>query len=133
MNNPLYEKVRKIVAGSSNANEIKHSQFEDIRNQASVRAILKDMGYKPCNETRPYTWRLLITIESKPGNKIQVKRETKARPIVDILNSNKVLMVDEQAIPRDAVQKIIWNLRNKGHAITNVMNGNKLIGYKLAQ
>lgn len=132
MNNPLYEKVRKIVAGSSNANEIKHSQFEDIRNQASVRAILKDMGYKPCNEARPYTWRL-IAIESKSNNKIQVKRETKARPIVDILNSNKVLMVDEQAIPRDAVQKIVWNLRNKGHVITNVMKDNKLIGYKLAQ
>lgn len=135
MNNPLYNRVRKIAISNSKSGEIRNSHFDCIRNKASVRAILKDMGYKPSNEVRPDFWRL-SGAKSKPRKKIvtNARRGDESRRIVEELEAGKTVILDELVnMKRISAQRLMWKLRMRGFQIHAVKVDGELVGYKLAE
>ncbi|WP_296244783.1 MULTISPECIES: hypothetical protein [unclassified Psychrobacter] len=76
LSNPLRSKIEAIVAQKAIHGSVKHTDFNGIRNKASVRAVLIDMGFKPCNEASPVTWK-----RPKPPRGLRVANSAKARVV----------------------------------------------------
>lgn len=126
MKNPLYNKVQKIVSKKAVSGTVKQSDFSSIRNQASVRAILTDMGYEPSNEIRPFTWSLPKYLEIKDPI-VDGRRRTKKGYISVALGEsvcgeirrrfldNELLKVDDIAMKRSSVITFMHKLRTEGH------------------
>lgn len=122
-NHPLYSKVCKIIESQPNGSSIGHSEFEGIRNQASVRAILKFKGYNPNCPIMTIRWSLdefadlpkdeFVDRELMQINAVSVS----INQVREMLLSGQEVFVDEIAFSRKYFMNLIGRYRRKGYVI----------------
>ncbi|OEH66788.1 MAG: hypothetical protein BAX61_13365 [Psychrobacter sp. B29-1] len=125
MKHPLYNKVQKIVAAKIADGKINHSEFAHIRNQASVRAILADMGYKPNCTARPLAWKIPtvrdmpdeLVIDSKPKDyRVSATNpNSKSGDIKRRFLNNELLRIDSLSLDRKPVITLMHRIRKEGY------------------
>ena len=127
INHPLYKPVQKIVASKVVNGVIKQSEFKNIRNQQSVRAILNDMGYAPNCEVRPFTWKFApkpVAVKSKlvaAPKKRKVappqKRGTARKWLLKQLQAGELIYLADMGVTNKYALDLILNLRKGGWPI----------------
>lgn len=115
MRHPLYNRVQEIVTKRSVGGMIKNSDFGSIRNQASVRAILIGMGYKPNCQVSPYSWRLPTVDESKNQGFITPRQHV----ITELKNGRTIRVVDID-LPTKYLSSLVSTVRASGVIIESV-------------
>ena len=122
-NHPLYNKVAQIIERKAKNKSIRHSEFAGIRNQASVRAILSDMGYQPNCTTLTYRWSLdkfETQLQEELADREPMKVE-KGMSLVShtrkLLLSGQEVFMDELLISRKHFLNLVGQYRKEGHEI----------------
>ena len=131
INHPLYKRVQRIIAAKAVNGSVRHTDFQSIRNQSSVRAILTDMGYTPNCETRPCIWEL----KRKP---VAAKPMGIARKqVLKQLQTGRIVYFDDLGVSRNYATNLINKLRKGGWPIESIVEKQpskgrpKAIGYRL--
>lgn len=129
---PLYNRVQRIIVKSAVNGSVAHSNFARIRNQASVRAILTYMRYKPSCPTRPYMW----THDSiKPKQKQKRVVLTERQIFMNNIKAGNEVYVKEVALTRTQIRAAIGALRSSGLEIKSVRgeHGLHIVSYQLIE
>lgn len=130
-NHPLYKRVQQIVISKSIKGIVKQSEFNGIRNQPSVRAILTDMGYMPNCETNAFTWKMKGFASSNIGKRSRTTKASDTSLVADRLEAGKDVYIDEVDVTKHQLQKIISYLKNRGWLINSINKNNVVLGYRL--
>lgn len=134
INHPLYKRVQRIVIAKTVDGKIRQSDFNKIRNQDSVRAILIDMGYSPSCEARPFIWEL----NRKPVV-VKQKRGITRKNILKQLQTGKAVYIKDLGVTRKYTLDLIGKLRKGGWPIESIVEKQpskgrpKAIGYRLIE
>lgn len=131
MNNPLYNRVKKIAVSNTASGQIRHSSFECIRNQASVRAILKDMGYKPCNEAKPCVWRKPSVRSNAKVKPVREMKTSAGQKVLDELKEKGVYQVSSFELSRKYLEGIIADIRELGYSVQGIRTDRFITSYVL--
>lgn len=140
--NPLYKKVSSIALAKKMHREVRQSAFNGIRNQSSVRAIMKSLGYKADCETNPQIWKIKpipvkrsISIEKPRAVPVGTRRKIEL-----MLKADGVFHFKDMGVSRDHAIKLGYRLRAEGWQIENInakregkAGRPRIIGFKLAQ
>lgn len=143
--------AQKALNGS-----VKHTDFDSIRNKSSVRAVLMNLGFKPCNEVNPTTWRqpknlrALKDARSAKGEVIDggksVKRSVgrpktssdmptkKGQQILEQMLENGFYDVGEFDMSQSYLSNIIGQMRELGYKISSITGeSGRVVRYELKQ
>lgn len=154
LSNPLQGKIAAIVAQKAVYGSIKHTDFGSIRNKSSVRAVLIDMGFKPCNEASPTTWRRpknLRGLEGASSEKVEVidcaeniKRSIgrpkttidmptkKGQQVLEQIIEKGFYDVDDFEFSQSYLSNIIGQIRELGYTINSITGKNRrIVRYEL--
>ena len=139
--NPLYKKVSSIALAKTMHREIRQSAFNSIRNQNSVRAIMKSLGYKADCETNPQIWKIKPVPVKKP---IHIEKPKSVpvgtrRKIELMLRADGVVHFKDIGVSRDYAITLGYRLRAEGWQIENIKAKRegragrpRIVGFKLA-
>lgn len=131
LGNPLQSKVEAIVAKKATYGSVNHSAFDSIRNKSSVCAVLISLGFKPCNEIRPYVWSLP---NSRAQSIVKPKREMSTKTgqqVLDHLKAKGIYYVDDFKLSRKYLVVIMTGIRGLGYDVETIREGYTLVAYKL--
>lgn len=154
LSNPLQGKIEAIVAQKAIYGSVKQTDFNTVRNKSSVRAVLMNMGFKPCNEVSPITWRRpkhLRCLEGVSGAKGEVidcvediKRSVgrpkttidmptkKGQQVLEQILENGFYDVGDFDLSQTYLSNIIGQIRELGYTVNSIIGKNKrAIRYEL--
>lgn len=123
---PLYSRVKKIFDDNAVKGRVRANKFNCIRNQASVRAILDDMGCVPSTPINPDSWSLKskvskLTVSDNESRKQYylsgAAKTTKASEIRRRFYAGEVINVDEQEVSRLRAMNLMYKIRSEGHKV----------------
>ena len=142
LNNPLQRKIEAIVAQKAVYGSVKQTDFSSIRNKSSVRAVLTNMGFKPCNEASPAIWKRpknLRRLEEVKRVKVELMDDTKnikrsvGRPkttsdmstkkgqqVLDQIKEDGFYDVDNFELSQSYLSNIIGEIRELGYKVSGI-------------
>lgn len=140
---PLYNRIAKIVERKVAYGEIRHSEFKDIRNQSSVKAVLIEMGFAANCMQNPIVWSLADAKRIKPkiDKKITVpkykrKEVSLSQQVRNDLLDGKIIYVDEVPLHRKYVSRIVNDIRRLGIRVETQRQGygaNSGVSYRVSE
>lgn len=143
LEHPLYNRIARIVDCKVVYGEIRHSEFKDIRNQSSVKAILVKMGFEANCTNNPIVWSLpgAKRVAPKIDNKIIMpKRKRKevslSQQVRNDLLDGKIVYVDEVPLCKKYVSKIVTDIRKLGIRVDMHRQGygiNSGVSYRVSE
>lgn len=154
LSNPLASKIESIVAQKAIYGSVKHTDFNNIRNKSSVRSVLIDIGFKPCNEVRPIIWsrpknlRGLEGVSGAKGEVIDCAKDIKrsvGRPkttidmptkrgqqVLEQIIENGFYDVNDFDLSQTYLSNIIGQIRELGYTVNSITGkSRRIVRYEL--
>ena len=130
INHPLYSRVKRIVAKKEVGGKISHKEFSSIRNQASVKAILADMGYQANCQTCPVAWGVKKKAASYDLQTREMPSAT-SQAVLDQLKTTGIYHKSEFKRSEIYLRNIIALIRAAGYEVVGVKEGKHVNTYTL--